>query len=92
MHAESSEHQLISPEDTEVSNGTILKYTGTASNIIIPGYISSVQDPRGTGLFHDCNPISAFHVNIGERAFQRCTGLTSVTIPEGVMSIGVEEF
>jgi len=59
---------------------SIKKYVGNEREVVIPGTVTS---PDGT----------VFKVTrIGERAFENCTSLTSIIIPEGVTSIGAAAF
>lgn len=76
----------------EVKNGVLVKYTGMAENVTIPGCVKRI----GERVFYDCRSIKEVHIpesvtEIGECAFSG-SGLNSVHIPDGVTSIGNSVF
>ena len=65
----------------------------TASEIIIPAYVTSI----GQSAFSGCSGLTSITIpdsvtSIGEYTFKACSGLTSVTIGSGVTSIGDSAF
>ncbi len=81
--------------DTETVNGITWTYTvsnGEAS--LGGGTTSSTAVPTSTtGTITIPSKLGGYPVtSIGDYAFYRCSGLTSVTIPNGVTSIGREAF
>ena len=88
IYAESQTYRRL--DDFTFSRNSITDYTGSASQLTLPAYYDTVtvnsQDytvERNTG-----RQITS----IGDRAFQYCTSLTSITIPERVTSIGTWAF
>lgn len=74
--------------------GTTLKmYTGSATSIIIPDGITTIEGSAFEGrrsLTSITIPNSV--TSIGFYAFKDCVSLTSITIPDGVTSIGESTF
>ena len=68
------------------SNGMILKYTGTDTDVVIPSRYSISED--GEVIAGDDYSVTS----IGVYAFSGYTGLTSITIPASVTSIGRSAF
>jgi len=81
-------------DDFEVKGTTLVKYRGTATEVVIPGnlgikeigrvafswsYIRTVTIPNGV-------------TSIGDHAFYNCRSLTGITIPDSVTSIGSHAF
>ena len=64
----------------------ITGYSGSATDIAIPNKIVWHHDLTGPDLSNHFE-YEVEIVGIGESAFRNCTGLTSVTIPDSVMSI-----
>ena len=81
----------ISDETNEV---TITGYTGSATNVEIPGKINEMDvTVIGDKAFQDRTSLTSITIqsgvkSIGERAFGGCRSLTSITIPSSVASIG----
>ena len=78
---------------TDGTNVTIMGYTGTCANIVIPNIINS-QPVRsiGTSAFYSF-PLTSITIpntvtSIGHLAFMGCTNLTTITIGNSVVSIG----
>ncbi len=72
----------------EISNGILLKYTGTAEKVEILGGITGI----GEKAFYKCGHVTSVAIpgcvtNIGYAAFSFCGCLKSITIPDGVISI-----
>ena len=84
-----------SSSDSEV---TITKYTGSATEITIPGTIESKPVKAiGDSAFAGCSGLTSITIpdgvtTIGNGAFRACSSLTSITIPDGVTSIGDSAF
>ena len=85
-------------EDFACTGGVISGYTGTATNVVIPGSINGVTV---TGIadnaFLNCTGLTSVTIPnsvtaIGKQAFYHCSGLTSVTIPNSLTAIGYEAF
>ena len=88
--------------------GEITKYTGTATEVVIPSTYTLLEDGTviagtdytitaiDTEVFYRKNITSVTLPNtlesIRSRAFYECTGLTSITIPENLTYIGMYAF
>ena len=77
------------PKDFEIENGTLKKYKGRSSVVVIPDSVTRI----GNEAFSGCKRLTSIIIpdsvtSIGEYAFQGRTGLTSITIPNSVTSIG----
>ena len=74
-------------EDFVIENGTLVKYVGTDTDVVIPEGVTTI----GCGVFCNMNITSVTIPNsvkcIEHSAF-KMTNLTSVIIPEGVETIG----
>jgi len=81
---------------------TITKYTGKATNVVIPATIEGNKVTEiGEGAFYKNKSITSVTIPDGVTsimggrntgAFEGCESLTSVTIPNSVVSIGEEAF
>lgn len=82
-----------SEDDFEFSNGTITKYIGADTHVIIPDSINGVAVTKiGANSFANCTTITKILLpdnitTIGENAFKDCSSLTEVNIPQGVTYI-----
>ena len=81
--------------DFEIRGGVLEKYTGSATNVVIPNNVIHIKggETESGGAFHDCIGVKSVTIpnsvtKIGRYAFSGCTGLTSVTIPDSVTEIG----
>lgn len=82
----------------ELKSYRIFSYEGTASNVIIPSFyegkpitiIGSRSFRNNKNITNVTIPNSI--VEIDGEAFSGCTGLTGITIPEGVKTIGYNVF
>ena len=77
---------------------TITGYTGSATEITIPGTIqSNPVKAIGDFAFSDCGGLTSINIpagvtSIGNSAFDNCLSLTSIDIPSSVTSIGHHAF
>ena len=81
------------PKDFEIENGTLKKYKGRSSVVVIPDNVTSI----GGSAFRGCSGLTNITIpdsvtSIGDYAFCDCNGLTSVTILDNVKSIGLGAF
>ena len=80
------------------SIGMITKYTGSATNVVIPETINGVTVTAiGMEAFAGCSWLTSVSipnsvVTIGGATFSGCSSLTSVAIPDSVTAIGVAAF
>ena len=77
------------PKDFEIENGTLKKYKGSSSVVVIPNSVTSIGDYA----FYGCRGLTSITISdsvtsIGYQAFYNCSRLTSVTIPDSVTIIG----
>ena len=79
-----------SSSDSEV---IITRYTGSATEIVIPDTIDSKPVTSiGNKAFYDCTSLTSVNIpnsvtSIGNSAFEKCMNLTSINIPNSVTSI-----
>ena len=77
---------------------TITGYTGSATEIVIPGTIDSKPVTAiGNFAFENCYSLTSINIpagvtSIGNSAFESCYNLTSIDIPSSVTSIGHQAF
>ena len=81
------------PKDFEIENGTLKKYKGRSSVVVIPNSVTSI----GSSAFSGCSGLTSITISdsvtsIGDYAFGYCWCLTSITIPDSVTSIGSSAF
>ncbi len=80
------------------NTGTITKYIGTDTEVIIPSTINGINvKALGKEAFYECSGLKSVTIpegitSIGESTFDRCMNLASVTIPDSVTSIGKYAF
>jgi outer membrane protein assembly factor BamB len=81
---------IASDADFVIVSGTLLEYRGNSANIVIPASVYYIDE----GVFRNMDFIRSVTfanpdniVSIGRRAFENCTGLTSITIPRRVSVI-----
>ena len=89
----SQKHDILqpkyNPKDFEIENGTLKKYKGSSSVVVIPDNVTSI----GKRAFDGCRNLTSITIpdsvtSIGDQAFDGCTGLTNITIPNSVTDIG----
>jgi len=82
----------------DAETGTITKYNGTDTEVVIP---SEINDVAVTGIrdfaFSYCTSLTKVTIpdsvkSIGDCAFAGCESLTDITIPDSVISIGDDTF
>lgn len=76
---------------------TVTKYTGTATDIIVPAeYDGKPVTAIGDDAFRDAKitsvTIPSSIKSLGSRSFDGCVALASVTLPEGLETIGDHAF
>jgi len=82
----------------DTSTGTITKYIGQSSNVIIPEKIFGVGVTSiGDGSFQSCHNLSNVIIpirvtKIGNAAFRYCDSLNSIDIPNSITIIGNSSF
>lgn len=75
------------------NDGTLMKYTGTATNVVIPSTINGINVTSiGYPAFRNNSSIKSIVIPkgvtyISGNAFYNCVSLTSVEIPEGITKI-----
>lgn len=79
--------------DLVIENGALIRYTGSAEDVVVPEGVQRVGD----GAFDGCRGLTSITLpeglqSIGNRAFCECGGLTSIALPEGLQSIGDSAF
>jgi hypothetical protein len=84
---------VSSDADFTINNGTLTKYTGTATEIVIPDTVVTI----GAKVFKDNTTITSVTflssvTTIGASAFEGCTGLYKVELNEGLINIGASAF
>jgi hypothetical protein len=84
--------ESASGEEFEIKNGELIKYNGSAANVIIPDGVSSI----GNDAFAGNSALAGVTIprgvtSIGRGAFLS-TGLTQVIIPDGVLRIHGDAF
>jgi hypothetical protein len=87
--------------DFEFSNGTITKYIGSDTHVVIPDMINGQRvTASGEMAFDSFNKYSSLTsvsipssvTTIGDHAFSHCKNLTSVNIPSSVITIDNSAF
>ena len=81
------------PKDFEIENGTLKKYKGSSSVVVIPDNVARI----GRYAFSCCKGLTSITIgngvtSIDNSAFWGCEGLTSIIIPNSVTSIGSDAF
>jgi len=86
-----------SEDDFSFSDGVILEYYGSETEVVIPSTIGGVTVTSigvdaflGSSVTSITIPDSV--TSIGVSAFENCSSLTEITIPDSVTSIGVSAF
>ena len=79
--------------DFEISNGKLVRYKGSDSNVVIPNNVTSIE----YGAFKNCIIVKSITIpnsvtSIEYRAFENCISLEKVLIPSSVKNIGSYAF
>ncbi len=85
-------YQFISNTSTQkfdIQDGTLVKYTGTAKNVVIPEGVTKI----GAHAFENCTQVRTVHIPDGvtaieDYAFSGCNNLTTINIPNSVVKLG----
>ena len=77
----------------EIEDGVLKKYTGTATEVVIPDEVTSI----GSYAFNGCASLRTVSIpegitRIPDHGFQSCSALMNVRLPEGLESIGTCAF
>ena len=78
----------------EFESGTITKYVGAYSNVVIPSKINGVPVTKiDSYAFNGCTRLTSITLpdsltQIGFMAFNNCTSLTSITLPDSLTQMG----
>ena len=78
--------------DFIIDNRTLIKYTGTSEEVIIPNDITIIGAFAFVGSKVNCVIIPEGVVEIAHDAFYECIHLTSVSMPKSVKTIGPRTF
>ena len=83
------ESRAADADGFEIEDGVLKKYTGTATEVVIPEGVTSI----GFGAFDGCSSLVGISipegvVRIGSYAFHGCSSLQTVSIPQGITVIG----
>ena len=86
-------NQLNWENNTLYIDNHLIKYNGTANNIIIKDNIITLADEAfSENAYLKTINLPSNLRNIGKNAFYNCTSLKSITIPDSVETIGVSAF
>lgn len=75
----------------QIENGVLLSYSGPGGDIVIPEGVTDVRD-RAFGRNPDITSITYPESIISVNGASGCINLSSVTIPEGALEIGLGAF
>lgn len=75
-----------------IEDGVLVKYEGTASDVVIPAGVISIGKYAFSGSQVNRVKIPEGVESIGESAFMHCRSLNSVELPESLKSIGRQAF
>ena len=84
---------MVQNKDFEIKNGTLYKYNGNKSHVVIPNGVMKIGD----GVFYRCANLTNITIpnsvtSIGRSAFSGCTRLTNIEIPNSVRIIDLYAF
>ncbi|GAA0744998.1 leucine-rich repeat protein [Clostridium oceanicum] len=88
----------VDESDFKFKDGSITKYVGNKSNVVIPSKIGGKEVTSiENEAFTDCSSLESIEIpgsikSIGKDAFYNCDNLTSATISEGVENINDTAF
>jgi len=83
----------VTTKEFNIINGSIVKYTGTAENLIIPREIDGVKIvAMAANLFENNHRLITVDIqadldHVGNKAFKDCVNLREVTLPDSVLNI-----
>ena len=101
LEAQSSSQLYTSGDYTCFKTGsgvTIAKYTGNASNLVVPEQLDGLSVVGiGYQAFYNCDSLTTIEipsgvVGIGDGAFSYCDNLATIELPSSVTSIGKRAF
>ena len=76
-----------------IKDGELVRYQGTATEVVIPNRVNCIGDFAFTGNANLTSVIIPNGVtSIGNSAFSSCINLTDITIPNSVVTMGKEVF
>jgi len=81
---------LAADSDFTIEDGVLTKYNGPGGDVVIPSGVTAIQGYAIKNL--PGPPYTDSYTETTSPAFAGCTTVTSVTIPDGVTSIGVNAF
>jgi hypothetical protein len=80
-------------KEFEIENGTLIKYNGRGTKVVIPNSVTSIKD----WAFYGCSNLTSIIIgdsvtSIGNCVFDNCSSLTNAIIGNSVTSIGKYAF
>lgn len=92
-HVASSQYEYLQIlKYCDVRNGTLVKYSGRAKNVILPPQIKRIEDKAFENTTIESIEISEGTESIGKDAFANCKYLRKVIIPKSVTACDLHAF
>lgn len=90
-HTSSHSSRIVG--DFEISDGVLMRYTGSDPRVIIPDGVERLR----SSVFWNCSSIESITIpdtvySLGGDTFYNCESLSELTIPESVMTMGDNPF